>query len=78
MTRALLTKKFKDALVVAGYYVAVDADGLTATVYYDGALGQCDPAKSIGKLTYRNESVDYDELMRLIRSNSVDAKRMKA
>lgn len=73
MTRALLTKPFKNMLENSGFYVVPDAGGLTATVYKIEAVKLnwiCagDKAINVGKLSYSNQSVDYDLLMQIVRS----------
>lgn len=75
MTRALLTQAFMTALNNSGFYVVIDAGGLTATLYRDDP--KVAPAghdyiglKNVGILQYTNQSVNYDELMRLVRSDT--------
>lgn len=68
MTRALLTKKFVDALSIGGFLITVDVGGITASVFKDepGDL-RMPKLVYVGKLAYKDQSVDYDELMRLVR-----------
>lgn len=70
MTRALLTKRFKDALSIGGFIVVVDAGGTTASMYREHLRldGKLDPAQYVGKLSYSDQSVDYNILMGLVRS----------
>lgn len=74
MTRALLTTAFKNTIGNAGFFLIVDAGGLTATLYKEmsGGPGHEPPPKFVGKLSYNSVSlsVDYDDLMRLIRTNA--------
>lgn len=70
MTRALLTDAMKRELIRSGFYIAVDAGAITATLYRDKVatvLPGLPTLEPVGTLSYRNNSVDYDELSRLLR-----------
>ena len=75
MTRALITPAFTDALNRSGLYLVVDAGNLTATLYRDKVKTapeghEYNGLQDVGKLSYSNQSVDYDALMQIVRSNA--------
>lgn len=75
MTRALITQKFAGALNASGFYIVIEAGGLTASLWRE-VVKPCaiQPnevhvgLQNVGILSYKHQSVDYDELMRLVKT----------